>query len=104
MSTTDDEAVNLLGELREGLATARKMAAEDPDPGLPGAVAIAVRVPLRSIDALRGFGAGWLRRQPDDVQKEVDDAEKELLTMRARAIIDGAADLPKDVPTDPFDT
>ncbi len=35
MSTTDDEAVNLLGELSEGLATERKMAAEDPDPGLP---------------------------------------------------------------------
>jgi hypothetical protein len=105
--TTDTMAEKLLVELREQLVTARKTANQEPWEtqedgfGRAGWTAKAARDGLHSIKCFRGWGADWVASQPETIQREIDAAESELLEMKGQAILDGAVELPNDVPADP---
>ena len=108
MDTTDSEAAKMLDRLREHLPRVRQTATQAPWTPGPGEfgredwTAIAARNALQPLNCLRGWGADWLDRQPKAVQQEVDEAERELLALRAQAIVGGAVDLPNELPADPF--
>ena len=63
---------------------------------------VGARTALQHVGVLRGWGAIWLSRQPSSVRDRVDEIERELELIKGKALLNGAVDLPVDVPPDPL--
>ena len=108
MPTIDDMASRALDHLRSQMGRIRWTAEQEPyavgpdDFSQETWIGIGVRKAQDQIGILRGWGADWLSRQPESVQREVDEVEREISERWAGAVADGARLLQADLPDDPF--